>query len=152
MEIIDEENILAILIIIDFKKAFGYLEWNFKSTALNEYNFGQYITTWVKLLYNNIESSVINNGYTTGTFPVSQQVRQGCPLSPYMLMLCAESMAVIRNAKHIQGIPTNNIQNEIMMYANDTNTKTTCNEIDFRTVIEVFDRNLSFIRIENEFR
>ena len=141
MEIIDEENIPAILINIDFEKAFDYLERDFISTALNEYNFGPYITTWVKILYNNIESSVINNGYISGAFPVSRGVRQGCPLSPYLFILCAEIMAtVIRNEKHIQGISINNIQNKIMMYADDTNIITTCNEMDLRTVIEVFEK------------
>ena len=141
MEIIDEENIPAILINIDFEKAFDYSEWDFISTALNEYNFGPYITTWVKILYNNIESSVINNGYISSAFPVSRGVRQGCPLSPYLFILCAEIMAmVIRNEKHIQGISINSIQNKIMMYADDTNIITTCNEMDLRTVIEVFEK------------
>ena len=131
----------CILIDIDFEKAFDYLEWDFISTALNQYNFGPYITTWVKILYNNIESTVISNGYISGAFPVSRGVRQGCPLSPYLFILCAEIMAtVIRNEKHIQGISINNIQYKIMMYADDTNIIITCNEMDLRTVIEVFEK------------
>ena len=116
MEIIDEENIPAKLVNIDFEKALDYLEWDFISTALNEYMFGPYMKTWVKILYNNIKSSVINNGYISGAFPVSRGVRQGRPLSPYSFILCAEIMAtVIRNEKQIQCISINNIQNKIMM-------------------------------------
>ena len=84
MEIIDEDNIPAILINIDFEMAFDYLEWDFISTALNEYNFGLYITTWVKILYDNIESSVINNGYT----PAHSLYHRKCDMYAHYHHIC----------------------------------------------------------------
>ena len=106
---------------------------------VNEYNFRPYITTWVTILDTDIESSMVTNGYTSGAFLVSRRVWQGCPLSPCLLMLWAESMAtVMRNEKHIRGIPVNNIQNEKMIHADYTNMITTRNKGDLKTTVEVF--------------
>ena len=87
---------------------------------------------------------MINNGCISGAYHVSQGVRQGCPLSPYLLIFCAEVISgVIRDEKHIQCIPINNIQNKMAMYADDTNI-ITCNEKDLRTVIELFEKSCHF--------
>ncbi len=39
------------------------------------------------MMYNNIESIIINNGNTGGYFKVERGVRQCCPLSAYLFIL-----------------------------------------------------------------
>ena len=57
------------------------------------------------MCYNNIESFVLNNGWSTDFFKLGRGVRQGCPLSPYLFILCVEVLAEkIRETKSIKGI------------------------------------------------
>ncbi len=51
-----------ILLSIDFEQVFDSLNWNFLFAVLKYVNFGDKIMQYIKLLYNNIESTLINNG------------------------------------------------------------------------------------------
>ena len=59
MEFTDTENILGILIFIDFKKAFDTVKWHYLFDCLKAFNFGPDLINWVKTFYRNIESCVI---------------------------------------------------------------------------------------------
>ena len=45
---------------------------------------------WISVLYSDVESAVLNGGYSTNYFKVSRGVRQGCPLSPLLFVLGVE--------------------------------------------------------------
>ena len=61
---------------------------------LDTFNFGSSIKRWINTFYTNIESAILNNGYTTNWFKPSKGVRQGCPLSPFLFILSAELMSI----------------------------------------------------------
>ena len=71
------------IVSLDPEKAFDRVDWGFMQRVLKRMNFGPSFCAWVKLLYTNIFSRVLVNGYTSGAFPVTRGVRQGCPLSPF---------------------------------------------------------------------
>ena len=73
-------------------------------------------------MYTDISSSVKVNGFTTEVFNLRRGVRQGCPLSPLLYILCAEVFALsIRADKEIKGIQINHeVQHKISQYADDT--------------------------------
>ena len=62
------QDIPGILVLLDFRKAFDTMEWGFIQNTLDLFNFGSNIKQWVKTFYNNTESSVLHNGYTTNYF------------------------------------------------------------------------------------
>ena len=68
MNFTDVNKIPGILLFIDFDKAFDTLEWSFLHRALEIFNFGPKIRKWVSILYNDIESGVMNGGYMTNYF------------------------------------------------------------------------------------
>ena len=104
-EFTERKKINGVLVAIDFKKAFDSMNHKFMSIALTAFNFGPSWIHWVETFYKNISSSVINNGYTTGPFPILKGVRQGDPLSAYLVIICVEVLAIsIRSDKQIQGI------------------------------------------------
>ena len=78
------------LLFLDFEKAFDTLEWSFINKTLQHFGFGPSLSSWVRLFYCNIESYILNNGWTRSFFNQSRGVRQGCPLSPYLFILSVE--------------------------------------------------------------
>ena len=57
------------------------------------------------VFYTNCSSCFINNGFASEVFKLERGVRQGCPLSGSLFVLCAEILAnAIRNDNTIKGI------------------------------------------------
>jgi hypothetical protein len=115
-----ENNLPGILLSIDFEKAFDSLNWNFLFKTLKHVNFGDNFINYVKTMYNNIQSTVLNNGNTGTYFNLERGVRQGCPLSAYLFITCLETLAnKIRNDKSINGINIDNREIKISLLADD---------------------------------
>ena len=66
---------------LDFKNAFNTVEHTFLYSALREFNFGESFIGWIRLLHNNAELTVVNNGFTSNWFRTSRGLQQGCPAS-----------------------------------------------------------------------
>ena len=106
---------------LGFEKVFDTVEWSFIWKTLSSFNFGSSLINWIKLCYRNIESCVLNNGWASNYFTPERGVRQGCPLSPYIFILCAEVLAnEIRANKDIKGITVCGKEIKISQYADDT--------------------------------
>ena len=121
MDSLDNCNSTGIMVAIDFKKAFDSLEWLFIKLCMIKFNFGDNIIRWVSIFYQNIQTAVLNNGFMTNFFQVSRGVRQGCPLSPYLFILCAEILAhKIRGGENIKGIEILNEEIKLTQFADDT--------------------------------
>ena len=105
---------------IDFEKAFDSVDWEFLYLTMKKFNWGDSLISWVKTLYNNISSCIINNGWTSNYFELKRGVRQGDPLSPYLFILVAEILASsIRQDKKIKGIKLDNDETKLVQYADD---------------------------------
>ena len=62
-----------------------------------------------------------NNGWSSDFFQLGRGVRQGCPLSPYLFILCVETLAnAIRNNDGIKGICISVSECKLSQYADDT--------------------------------
>ena len=111
----------GLLLLVDFEKAFDSLEWSFLHNVLNKYNFGEFAKKWVRTLYNDAQSCVINNGHFSRFFNLGRGCRQGDPLSPYLFILAIEPLAMsIKNNQDIKGITIGGHEHKIGQYADDT--------------------------------
>ncbi len=105
----EQTHTTILFLSIDFEKAFNFLKWNFLLKILKLVNFGEKIIGYIKMMYNNIKSTVINNGSSGGYFKLERGVRQGCPLSAYLFIVTIEILAnIIRYEKNIKGIKIDN--------------------------------------------
>ena len=74
-----------------------------------------------KIFFNNIQSAVLNNGFTTNYFNPGRGIRQGCPASPLLFISVVEIMALqIRQNDKINGIQIGEADIKISQLADDT--------------------------------
>ena len=76
--------------------------------CLKCFSFGSNIINWTKcvIMMPDAKSTVINSGHMTDVFDIKKGLRQGCPLSAYLFVICIELLAAaVRENKEFNGIP-----------------------------------------------
>ena len=115
------EQIPGILMVLDFSKAFDTIEWEFISEALKTFCFGKTFINTIKLCQFNSTSRVEQNGYLSTPIFLERGCRQGDPLSPYIVVVCAEILShVLRECRDIRGIVVHGEESKVSQYADDT--------------------------------
>ena len=119
---VNKRKVGGAILSLDQEKAFDRVEWSYLQRVLESMQFGVSFRGWIQLFYNNICSCVLVNGTPSNFFLVSRGVRQGCPLSPLLYVLMAETLAcAIRAHPSIDGIPLPRTRRaKICQYADDT--------------------------------
>jgi len=119
---VEQKDIGAVFVSLDQRKAFDRVNWWYLRQVLEKFGFGPNFCKWVKILYTDINSSVLCNGDVSRSFSLSRGVRQGCPLSPLLYILSLEPLAcAIREEKIIHGVKLpGGTEARISMYADDT--------------------------------
>ena len=93
---------------------------SFMFKTLDHFNFGPDLKHWIKLFYKDANSCVINNGNYSSFFPIQRGVRQGCPLSPYLFIICIELLSYeVSTNKNINGINHCNEEVKNTLFADD---------------------------------
>ena len=95
----------SIILIDDNEKAFDRVEWPWLFHVLEKFGLGDYFVGWIKIMYKNMKSAVMTNGYVSEYFSLSRGIRQGDPLSALLYVLQAEALAeALRCDCRIKGI------------------------------------------------
>ena len=111
----------GVAIFVDFKKAFDSIEWDYLAKVLNVFNFKEDFKRWVRILYADISSCVINDGFASPFFKLNRGVRQGCPLSGLLFVFGIDLLNLAILANHnIKGIKVGIEEVKITLYADDT--------------------------------
>ena len=141
IEYVEREDLPVALLSLDQEKAFDRLDWGFLLRILERFNFGPSFCSWIKLFYTDAESAVVINGWTSTFFKPSRGVRQGCPLSPLLYVLCIEILAVnICTSPNVTGVylPDSIEQYKCSGYADDTTSAVTTDE-SIEEVFSIYD-------------
>lgn len=82
----------ALMLKVDFEKAFDCISWNFLDCVLEQMNFGLTWRSWIRGCLSSATVSVLLNGSPTKQFRVERGVRQGDPLAPFLFIIASEGL------------------------------------------------------------
>ena len=130
MDYTDIKKLPGTFLFVDFEKAFDTIEWIFISKMLEVFKFGCNFKNWFSVIYNIIQSAVMNGGRMTEYIEIKRGVRQGCPLSPSLFILTVELLALkIRQSPNCRGIRLPNTKEvRISQFADDTTIVTSSSD------------------------
>ena len=72
----------AVIMSIDFEKAFDTIEWDAIKKILKRLNFGKYFVSAIMTLYNDICSYTVNNGFSSEWFKITHGCSKGAVCHP----------------------------------------------------------------------
>lgn len=82
---------------IDLKKTFDRLEWSFIRYSLASLNFPPKLISLIMSCVTTSSVSILINGKPSKYFHPSRGISQGYPLSPYLFIICMESLTRLIN-------------------------------------------------------
>ena len=128
-----------LVLTIDFEKCFDRISYSGIFGALKYFNFGPAFTRWCKLFFTKFSIRTQNNGYISDSFFKSRSINQGCPVSPYLFLLCSEIMThELYNHDKIHGVQVEDVKILISQFADDTALFINFCQDEIDAVLEVF--------------
>ena len=88
---------------LDMSKAYDRVEWGFMEGLLQKMGFHEKWVALMMMCITTVSYSILINGEPTGTIYPSRGIRQGDPLSPYLFLLCIESLHGLINQAMLSG-------------------------------------------------
>ncbi len=108
VDILDYKELIndkAVILFLDFYKAFDTVEHEFMFESLRRFGFGHSFIKIVQTFYKNINSNVSLVNGVSPRFVISRGIRQGCPISHFLFVLVAEFLNIcITHCLDVQSI------------------------------------------------
>ena len=123
----------ALILLIDFKKAFDSISHTFIENTLKALGFGPDIITWIKTFLKNRDAQILTGGHLTDKIILEQGVPQGDIISPYLFIIMVEILLIkISYTQHITGITYAKHEARAETFADDTTLFMERNEQNLR--------------------
>ena len=136
LELIDNcivNQVNGVLISFDFRKAFDTVEWETIFHSLRCFNIGEYYIKLVRILFQDPELYVMNNGFWSKPINPTRGLRQGCCYSPGVFNVVVEILGLaIRQNANIEGLKVGTQEIKCSQFADDlwTSSKATSSSVN----------------------
>lgn len=89
---------------IDLEKAYDKLEWSFIRSMLKRFNFPDILIEIIMSCITTVTTSILFNGGSLEPFEPTRGIRQGDPLSPYILIMRIDFLSQLIQEKCEAGL------------------------------------------------
>ena len=80
---------------LDISKAYDMVDWGFLRFMLLKMGFVEQWISWLMLCISIVEYSVLFNGTVVCSAVPGRGLCQGCPLAPYLFIVCAKGLSTM---------------------------------------------------------
>uniref|UniRef100_A0A803Q5N3 Reverse transcriptase domain-containing protein n=1 Tax=Cannabis sativa TaxID=3483 RepID=A0A803Q5N3_CANSA len=88
---------------LDMSKAFDRVEWHFIQEVMRKMGFAE---QWISLIMTCLSTNTFSftvNGEVSGSLTLTWGLRQGCPLSPHLFLICSEGLSRLLQFEEKEG-------------------------------------------------
>ena len=114
------KKLLGMMVKLDTGKSYNKINWQFIRSILKDFGFRIDWIDWIMNLVSSSLLSILMNGVPSGTVNLSRVIRQGDPLSPFVLILMefflGRSIAALRDNNDMRGL---NVHPRVMKQTNN---------------------------------
>ena len=89
---------------LDLQKVYNRVNWKYLRAVLLNFGFHEMFVNWVMECVSSVSFSMLINGGKSKLFTPSRGLRQGDPLSPYLVILCQDVLARLIDRDHLSSI------------------------------------------------
>ncbi|CAN1761930.1 Transposon TX1 uncharacterized 149 kDa protein [Linum perenne] len=88
---------------VDISKAYDRVEWKYVEDMMRAFGFCEQWIRWMMMCIRLVEYKVLINNTKGTTFWPGRGLRQGCPLSPFFFLICAEGLSLLMKNEEKRG-------------------------------------------------
>ena len=139
-----EFSVPGLLLFCDFEQAYDCVSWEYLKATLLKFGFGDVFRKWIGMLYTDdpevpVSARISLNGQLSRPYIIRRGLRQGCPLSCLLFLLCIEPLAHgIRIDERIKGLRVGEMEVKVSNYADDTTVMMDGSEASLNACMEQF--------------
>lgn len=143
----NENEISAMLLACDMQKAYDSVGWAYLKEVVRKNGFGPNFQKWIDILYvdspDNLPTARVQlNGFLSEPYVIKRGLRQGCPLSCYLFLLCIEPLICrLRDNDSVRGVDLPGpVTVKVSAYADDLTIFLDGAEDSLRECITTFEK------------
>ena len=145
MEVIFTQKIPAIMVMVNFEKAFDRVEIPSLLKIMRIMNFGKNILDWIQLLFCNFNLAVSNFRYLSNFIRPTRSLFQGNPIAPYLFLIVGEALCrLLKINDKIKGLRLAGMSVLLSQFADDLTLFLEHKESVWQAVMDTF---LAFERL-----